>query len=406
MGKIPSVLCDVIHWFHLSPPLVMTSTYTNWSVLVGSQCIKSSSPVNSSQSLSASNSCPQHLAKVVKSKSFVHNHVCYLFVNNELYWKDAREKCWNLGGEMLAIENEETMNFIKQTLESPELGWQRNGVWLGANLQSKVWRWTNGRKMNYSNWAKGEPSEILGILSVEDCILMWRSFDWKWKDNLCGTMRINYNYICQFPLSKPGDSNVKVASEALQYEKDNGYATILTWIIGLCSGLLLLMLFVFLLLHYRFAKSKHKAALGAVHFRNNSFNNNNTTATENSPHPELPRSMPPAVLPFHETPMYTEVVKPNNHLAQASQSDSVQLIGTSLPSLSDQGACGGSDPELDLKTPLITQNAVSSSVPDQDHYIDMCSVSSRNSDSGLLKDDLHTYSNVELKVENLYESLP
>ena len=33
----------------------------------------------------------------------IYNHTCYLFVNDEVYWKTARKSCWSKGGEMLII---------------------------------------------------------------------------------------------------------------------------------------------------------------------------------------------------------------------------------------------------------------------------------------------------------------
>ncbi|KAK0049194.1 C-type lectin lectoxin-Lio3 [Biomphalaria pfeifferi] len=364
------------------------------------------------QAVNATGSCPQHLASVAKSKSFIHRHICYLFVDNEVYWKQAREKCWSLGGEMLSIENEDTMNFIKQKLNSPELGWQRNGVWLGAQNRLKSWKWTNGRELIYTNWAPGEPSRWLGVMSVEDCVLMRQKEGWKWSDNVCGSLKFHYNYICQFPLIKPEESNIKILSEAQQYVNDNGYSTILTVIVSLCSFLLFLMLFVFLMLYYRFKSLKLKAAAGSVHYTNNT-----SVATDSSTYhgstltvetsyasqpPEPPRSQPPAVMPLHETPPYTEVVKPNNHLVKSNVFHQVQE--TNL--LESQGACGGSDPELDLRTPLIKQDTVSSSNSDLGQYIDMRSVSSRAS-AECLMEDKHTYSNVDHKAEeNLYEVLP
>lgn len=48
---------------------------------------------------------------------------------------------------MLAIESEDAMQFVKKTLDSSELGWKRQGVWLGASVElaeRETWRFTNG----------------------------------------------------------------------------------------------------------------------------------------------------------------------------------------------------------------------------------------------------------------------
>ncbi|RUS74083.1 hypothetical protein EGW08_018146, partial [Elysia chlorotica] len=91
-----------------------------------------------------SSGCPDILATVSQGHTFVHKHVCYLFVGKEEYWKAARHECYRLGGEMLSIESEEVMDFITDKLGSRELGWDRNGVWLGLRKSGSAWRWTNG----------------------------------------------------------------------------------------------------------------------------------------------------------------------------------------------------------------------------------------------------------------------
>ncbi|XP_076455714.1 uncharacterized protein LOC143290256 [Babylonia areolata] len=129
----------------------------------------------------------------------VHNGNCYLFVDHERYWGDARDSCWELGGEMLSVENPDTMAFISSVLNSQELGWNKKGVWLGARYTKGRWRWTSGRQVRYANWAYNQPSKILGIFSVEDCALMRRRENWRWHDYICGRMNYHFNYICQFP---------------------------------------------------------------------------------------------------------------------------------------------------------------------------------------------------------------
>lgn len=66
-------------------------------------------------------------------------------MDEEVYWNDARDKCWDMGGELLAVRDVATMNFIKATLNSKKLGWRNQGVWLGARYYSGKWRWTTGK---------------------------------------------------------------------------------------------------------------------------------------------------------------------------------------------------------------------------------------------------------------------
>ncbi|CAL1530179.1 unnamed protein product [Lymnaea stagnalis] len=353
-------------------------------------------------------SCPQHVMQVSRGHTSVYNHVCYLFVDEEIYWTPARDRCWNLGGEMLSIENEETMTHIQSKLNSPELGWRRNGVWLGAKNKAGRWRWTNGRPMEYTNWAMGQPSQVLGPLSVEDCTQMRSEDNWKWHDHICGSLRYHYNYICQFPLSKPGDGAGRVSESAKQQDQDNGNARLLAIIVGLGTGLLVVMGLVFLILHYRYRKSKLKAQEGAVHYSNNTYQSNTAHSHDQQP-PQLPYSRPP--LSDHQTALYTEVVKPNNHLHMVSLPD-VKSI-THSPERSSElsgspvgvdGAWGGSDQDFDLKSPLINEGVSS----DQGQYVDMNAIAGAKDGEQAHKEDKHMYSNVDLRdkgVENHYEVL-
>lgn len=69
-----------------------------------------------------------------------------MFVNIEKYWDEARSYCWQMGGEMLYVQNQDTMDFIKNVLNSRKLKWSSNGVWNGASdLRDKDWEWTTGK---------------------------------------------------------------------------------------------------------------------------------------------------------------------------------------------------------------------------------------------------------------------
>ncbi|CAI9722561.1 Hypothetical predicted protein [Octopus vulgaris] len=82
---------------------------------------------------------------------------CYVFINQEKYWTKARDYCWWLGGELVHIHDMETMEFLKSVLNSKELGWNRNGVWTGANdlLHEGKWVWTTALKDK--GWKEASP---------------------------------------------------------------------------------------------------------------------------------------------------------------------------------------------------------------------------------------------------------
>ncbi|XP_059158653.1 uncharacterized protein LOC131942751 [Physella acuta] len=334
--------------------------------------------------------CPDHVTTVNKGFTAVHNSICYLFVDREVYWKQARSACWDLGGEMLAIESEDAMQFVKKTLDSTELRWKRQGVWLGASLERGTWRFTNGRIMNYKYWEDGQPSQVLGPFTVETCSVMRKDSNWRWHDSICGSLRFHYNYICQFPIRQSGENRVSAMSQ-IQAE-DNGNRNILVIIISLTICILLVMVLIVLVLHFHYQNLKKNTPEAAVHFNNDTSHSSSAPVSEQS---RITTDLLPAV-PKSMAPLYTEVVKPNNHLEKMKPPPLTTCnCGPAL-----EGACGGSDPEVD--TPLMKSSESFTPPPcgKCDQYVDMQSLG---------KGDNHTYSNEEkpnFAGDNFYESLP
>ncbi len=78
--------------------------------------------------------------------SAVYQGTCYMFVNQERFWKQASGHCLQMGGDLVAIKNGGVMRFLKEHLNSDELQWSNKGVWIGArHYEDKGWRWTTGQ---------------------------------------------------------------------------------------------------------------------------------------------------------------------------------------------------------------------------------------------------------------------
>jgi len=73
-----------------------------------------------------------------------HNNKCYLFVNTERHWSNARDDCSSKGGHLVIILDQATQTFIEKSLR--DLNWNRNGVWLGLNdIDTEGhWKWVTG----------------------------------------------------------------------------------------------------------------------------------------------------------------------------------------------------------------------------------------------------------------------
>ncbi|KAL4240669.1 hypothetical protein ACF0H5_001460 [Mactra antiquata] len=205
--------------------------------------------------------CP---TKVRESKHLVRTYKdhCYMFVNVEKYWDEARQFCWKMGGEMLYVPDSETMGFVKSVLNSKELGWDSNGVWNGASdLRNKGWEWTNGKRLQYQYWAEGEPSKILGFMSIENCCNMRREDGWRWHDYHCHLLDYEYNFICQFARSKSNhasntDAHAGGDTSQLLDERDDSAALIGLIIAG--AALLIVFCAAILFLYRKHERQKRE----------------------------------------------------------------------------------------------------------------------------------------------------
>lgn len=76
---------------------------------------------------------------------YTHNSICYVFVNHEKTWVDARHQCEAWGGDMVHIPDKSTMDFLIDRMDN-QLRWRNNGAWIGLhNRGGGAWKWTTGR---------------------------------------------------------------------------------------------------------------------------------------------------------------------------------------------------------------------------------------------------------------------
>ncbi|XP_025080183.1 C-type mannose receptor 2-like [Pomacea canaliculata] len=110
----------------------------------------------------------------------------------------AEADCVREGGTELIIRDEATQTFIYNTIRT-ELGYH-GIVWIGLTDAEREgdYRWVDGSKAEYTNWASGQPG-ILG--GLEDCVAMDMREGGKWHDYRCETLLFlsgSHPYICEF----------------------------------------------------------------------------------------------------------------------------------------------------------------------------------------------------------------
>ncbi|XP_060939324.1 C-type lectin domain family 4 member M-like [Limanda limanda] len=132
--------------------------------------------------------------------TFLH-HRCYYFPFYELprrrWWKDARQFCQNLGGDLAVIDTREKTVSITKLIKShhdPERSIYQKGFWIGLSDsdEENIWRWPDGRILIESYWNDDEPNNRYN----QDCGATYpRDNPFKaWEDNYCND---NMKWICE-----------------------------------------------------------------------------------------------------------------------------------------------------------------------------------------------------------------
>ena len=126
----------------------------------------------------------------------------YELFKEDISWSDARDKCFELGGHLAVINDEEEFAGIVALAEE-------NGVsmlWIGGRRENDKMIWEDGSDQAYTPWAAGEPSyqdSSDGVL--EDYVLLWYNNGWFFNDSRhdpCAEFPQWYGgkmaYICEF----------------------------------------------------------------------------------------------------------------------------------------------------------------------------------------------------------------
>nr|XP_023687455.1 lactose-binding lectin l-2-like isoform X1 [Paramormyrops kingsleyae] len=93
------------------------------------------------------------------------NH-CFQYIDVRKTWIDSELHCLSLGGNLASTHSEEEFQFIKALIKSRDSA--ENHTWIGLTDCSKegTWLWTDGSKVDFTKWNRGEPNESSG---GEDC---------------------------------------------------------------------------------------------------------------------------------------------------------------------------------------------------------------------------------------------
>ncbi|XP_058675071.1 macrophage mannose receptor 1-like isoform X2 [Ammospiza caudacuta] len=200
-------------------------------------CEKHNSSINSTfPSPLAPGGCPE-------SWIFFNNKCFKVFASNitrNLTWHAAQGVCFNLGGNLATIPNEQVQAFLFYHLKHAT-----TNVWIGMNdiNRESTFLWADGSTVSYTNWVNGAPEKQQSYFDYyefervtddaleTDCVFIMKS-DGRWRDDSCDNER---GYVCQMnslpsqpelPTTNPasgftryGDSSYSIISSEMQWEE-------------------------------------------------------------------------------------------------------------------------------------------------------------------------------------------
>lgn len=109
---------------------------------------------------------------------------CYKFYGDAKTWHDARQQCKDGGGDLAAITDRSTQDFVYGLKGTPY-------SWIGGYRVDGAWNWSDGSSWNYTNWSRGEPNNYRGR---DDYVAMRRHGAWiDTRDDF------DFSFLCQYP---------------------------------------------------------------------------------------------------------------------------------------------------------------------------------------------------------------
>ncbi|XP_035698133.1 hepatic lectin-like [Branchiostoma floridae] len=125
-------------------------------------------------------------------------------------WSTASSRCKQQGAILASVNNHGENNFIGSLISNARDRRLVPSYWLGLTKESGWWKWTDGSRVVYTNWAEGEPSNSMlwSLGQGENCGSMYtktgKNIGWdptrhtgQWNDNKCSS---RFPYVCEKPI--------------------------------------------------------------------------------------------------------------------------------------------------------------------------------------------------------------
>ncbi|CAG2205631.1 CLEC3A [Mytilus edulis] len=133
---------------------------------------------------------------MTNSRSISFGNSKYCIIKEQEEWMKANESCQGLGGKLVELETQEENEFIKNDVMTLSSGVE--GYWIGGynfnNDGDLEWLSKPNQAMPITDWNMQTYPQPDGLLT-QHCVMIWRSFDFRWCDHYCNTP---LSYICEF----------------------------------------------------------------------------------------------------------------------------------------------------------------------------------------------------------------
>lgn len=126
----------------------------------------------------------------------------YQFFDEKITWKEAKQKCEELGGHLATITSKDEQEFITSCSQHNI----NTKYWLGATDEETEgeWKWVTEEKFEYSNWNRTQPDNKNGVEHY--LVLNEKLWNFGWNDSENTNDGLT-GYICEWDESKSEENN-------------------------------------------------------------------------------------------------------------------------------------------------------------------------------------------------------
>ncbi|GFS11092.1 mannose-binding protein C [Elysia marginata] len=125
------------------------------------------------------------------------NKHCYKLYEVRRNYSAAAADCASMSGTLTTVKDKEEQEFVNSLKGSVDTIW----VGLTDSITEGTFRWTDGTRASYTNWAAGEPNDLTS--AGEHCVQMLENG--KWADKNC--VSDISKYMCKVDVEEFGDYN-------------------------------------------------------------------------------------------------------------------------------------------------------------------------------------------------------